>query len=103
MSPKITGPKSSKLMIPFFLVAWSVARATNILPPSLRADTTIVTRATNILPPCAVSYTNVARATEYYHLFSVFVVELCGSIPPFLVFAFGVHRAFCPSTLVDPK
>ena len=21
---------------------------------------------------------------------------------PFLVFAFGVHRAFCPSTLVDP-
>ena len=30
-------------------------------------------------------------------------MELCGSIPPFLVFAFGVHRAFCPSTLVDPE
>ena len=61
MSPKITGPKSSKLMIPFFLVAMSVARATNILPPSLRADTTIVARATNIMPPCVRSQLHKCR------------------------------------------
>ena len=38
--------------------------------------------------------------TTIYSVF--FAVELCSSIPPFLVFAFGNHRAFCPSTLVDP-